>query len=454
MVERYNSLTFDELPSDVVTRAKESVLDQVGCMFGGSVLESTATVLSLTADLGGVGQSTLVDGRLASAPWAALVNATSGHGVELDDTDNASSSHPGNVIVPVALALAELTGASGRDLIVAVVAGYDAMLRIGRAAGPQAQYERGFHPTATCGVFGSAVSSSLLLGLTADQQAQALGIAGSYAAGSLEYITEGSWSKRLQVGAAAQNGIIASLLAKRGFTGPTTILEGRFGFLRAYAGVTNTQPLIDGLDRPFSITGVSIKAFACCRYCQAPVDGLLQLRDRVGFGPDDVEWVDVGLVSAGRPIVAEPREEKLNPRNPVDAQFSLPYSIAVALARGKAFLEEFSPDAINDPAVRRLMPLVRTHQEDQLDAMYPGAWPARVTVGLRDGRRPEILLTDCRGDPSRPLSWDELVDKFDRLANPHSSQPARAEFVNAVTNLTERDDVGSLIGMLARSGNR
>lgn len=449
LAARYASLTFAELPEPVVSRVHAAVLDILGCMVAGRSLPSTTVVADLTPHLGGSGQSTAVTGGRVSAPWAGLLNATSAHGVELDDTDNSASLHPGNVVIPAALAVAQDVGADGARAATAIVAGYDAMIRIGRAAGAQRQYERGFHPTATCGVFGAAVAAGSLLGLDAGQLARALGIAGSFSAGSLEYIAGGAWTKRLQVGGAVQSGILAALLAARDYQGPPTIIEGRFGFLHGYAGSAATPELTRGLDEPFSIMGVSVKAFACCRYCQTPVDGLLQLISRDGIEPGMVESIDVGLVSPGHPIVAEPREQKLDPRNSVDAQFSLPYSMAVALARGSASLRDFDAASIADPQVRGLMPLVTAHHEAQLDAMYPQSWPARVSVQLTEGSQAEILLTDCAGDPSRPLSWAQLQAKFLDLARGELGDNAAQQLLGKVSRFTQLNDLSEPMDLVA-----
>ncbi len=452
MAARYASLTFAELPEPVISRVHDSVLDILGCMVAGRSLPSTTIVAGLTPDLGGSGRSTAVLGGRVSAPWAGLVNATSAHGVELDDTDNSASLHPGNVVIPAALAVAQAVGADGARAATAIVAAYDAMIRIGRAAGAQNQYERGFHPTATCGVFGAAVAAGSLLTLDRDQMARALGIAGSFAAGSLEYINSGAWTKRLQVGGAVQAGVLAALLAARDYQGPSTILEGRFGFLHAYAGSAAVPELTRGLDEPFAIMGVSVKAFACCRYCQTPVDGLLQLLSRDGIEPGMVESIDVGLVSAGHPIVAEPREQKLNPRNSVDAQFSLPYSMAVALARRSASLKDFDAASIADPRVRSFMPLVTAHHEAELDAMYPHSWPARVCVHLAGGTRAEILLTDCAGDPSRPLTWEQLRAKFIELTQDELGEGPAQQLLGKVSRFTQLEDLGELMDLAAAPG--
>jgi len=452
MAARYSSLVFAELPEPVISRVRDSVLDILGCMVAGRTLPSTTIVADLTPDLGGSGHSTAVLGGRVSPPWAGLVNATSAHGVELDDTDNSASLHPGNVVIPAALAVAQAVGADGAGAATAIVAGYDAMIRIGRAAGAQSQYERGFHPTATCGVFGAAVAAGWLLALDGGQMTRALGIAGSFASGSLEYIDSGAWTKRLQVGGAVQAGVLAALLAARDYQGPPTIIEGRFGFLHAYAGSAAVPELTRGLDEPFAIMGVSVKAFACCRYCQTPVDGLLQLLSRESIEPGTVESIDVGLVSAGHPIVAEPRHQKLNPRNSVDAQFSLPYSMAVALARRSASLKDFDAASIADPRVRSLMPLVTVHHEDALDAMYPQSWPARVCVYLTGGTQAEILLTDCAGDPSRPLTREQLRAKFMELTRDELGGGVAQRVLDMVSRFTQLDDLDELMDLVAAPG--
>lgn len=448
LAERYAALRFDELPGPVVERVHAAVLDFLGCMVAGTRLPPAAAVAGLTPELGGTGPSTAVTGGRVSPQWAALVNAVCAHSVELDDTDNSASLHPGNVIIPAVLAVGQSVGATGAQATAAIVAGYDAMIRIGRTATPQSQYERGFHPTATCGVFGAAVAAGSLLGLGPRQMSWALGIAGSLASGSIEYLDDGAWTKPLQVGVAVQSGVLAALLASRDFVGPETILEGRFGFLHAYAGRAESSELTAGLAEPFAILGVSVKAFACCRYCQAPVDGLLQLIDRDGITPDMVAAIDVGLVSAGHPIVAEPREVKLNPRNRVDAQFSLPYAMAVALAHRSASLADFGAGAVEDPDVRKLMPMVTVHAEDQLDAMYPQAWPTRVTVRMAEGGEVEILLTDCRGDPSRPLTWPQLRQKFNQLSEGVLSADTGEQLAGAAARFSGLAGVDELMAVL------
>ncbi len=454
LAERYAHLEYAELPTTVVDRTLDFVLDTLGVAIGGQFLESSSMIAELVADMGGKEESTVVGGGRVPASLAALANATIAHGLELDDVDNASSLHPGTVIIPTAFAVGEAVSATGSEVITAIVAGYDAIIRIGRAAGSAYQYAKGFHPTATCGAFGAAVAASRLLHLDADRLANALGIAGSFAAGNLEYMANGAWTKRLQVGGSAQAGTLAALMAAKGFTGPVTILEGSRGFLQSHSDHPDVASLTKGLAEPFAILDVSIKPFACCRYSQTPIDAVLELLDRQDIPGEQVARVDVGLVSPGIGIVAEPRAQKLDPQNSVDAQFSLPYAVAVALQRRAAFVDDFNDEAVWDPAVRRLMPLVFAHADQDLDAHYPGKWPADVKVTMNDGDTYELRLMSCRGDPDKPLSPSELQSKFRHLASAAMTPAQMDELLERIRAMGKLSDIRELTELFASNAVR
>lgn len=452
MAERYASLSFDELPSEVVRRTKDFVLDTVGVAAGGVGLPSSSLLAAWVAETGGRSESTVIGGPRVPASQAALVNATVAHSLELDDVDNASSLHPGVVVIPTALAVSEATGSSGQEFLTAVVAGYDAIVRIGRAAGPVEQYARGFHPTATCGAFAAAVTAGRILKLDPGRMAYAMGIAGSFAAGNLEYMTDGAWTKRLQVGGAAHAGVMSAQLAARGYTGPATILEGANGFLQAHSAAPEPARLVEGLSEPFSILDVSTKPFACCRYCQTPIDAVLELAEEHALDPDLVASVDVGMVSAGIPIVAEPRDRKLNPRNSVDAQFSVYYAVAVALKKRAAFVPEFDYAAVMDPDIRRLLPLVNAHADPALDVFYPQRWPSTVQITMQSGERFELLAKSCRGDPDKPLVFEELRRKFDALAASSLAPRAVMGVAEIIQGMEDEPNVDGLMEILAEAG--
>src|SRR5919198_5587701 len=230
-------LGWDSLPADVKDRTRELLLDLLGVALGGSPPPSSPPAAEVARRLGGDGgQASVVGAGFATtAVWAALANGTAAHAIELDDVTTESSLHPGVAVIPTAFAVAEERGLGPAAFLAAVVAGYEGTMRVGNALNPASAYARGFHPTGVAGVFGAATAAGRLLGLDAEALTRALGIAGTTAAGSLEYLSDGAWTKRLNPGWAAHGGIIAAQLAQAGFTGPSTAFEGRLGLLHAYS---------------------------------------------------------------------------------------------------------------------------------------------------------------------------------------------------------------------------
>src|SRR6185295_16937162 len=316
-------------------------------------------------------------------PEAALANGAAAHALEMDDTHNGGSIHLGASVFPAALAAAELRDAPGATVLRAAVAGYEVAARLAMAVDPAAHYRRGFHPTGTCGAFGAAAAAGAMLGLDEPALAAALGIAGSQAAGSMEFLADGAWTKRFHPGWAASAGLHAAALARAGFKAPATIIEGRFGFLHGYSDGSDTRPLLepDG----YELCRTSIKPHACCRYMQGPIDATLALRARHDLRAADVEQVEVGMLAAGFAIVCEPAEVKQRPATQVDLQFSLPFGIALALVAGEAEPDRFALATCEDAAVRGLMARVSAVRDPALDARFPRAWPCWVRIRVRGG---------------------------------------------------------------------
>jgi 2-methylcitrate dehydratase PrpD len=412
-----HNLRYDDLPAEVVDRAKYFFLDYLGVAVRGSLSDSSQPVYRLTGDLGGAGVATLL-GRQEKAAfaYAALANGTSAHSVELDDTHQGGSIHLGVSVFSTALAVAEQVDASGRDFIAAAVAGFEAAARLAMALRPKEHYARGFHPTATCGTFGSTVAAAKLLGLSEAQLVSALGVAGSQASGSMEFLTDGAWTKRFHPGWSAFSGIHAALLAREGFIGPTTIIEGKDGFLKAYTSQADPRKITDGLGADFQILRTAVKPHSCCRYTQAPIDATLQLVKEHNLKPQDIERITIGMLETGIPVICEPAERKRQPLGIVDAQFSLPFGIAVALIKRQAGLEEFSEPMLTDPLVQQLMAKVSYARDPELEKNYPREWPAWARAKLTDGREVFAHVRFPKGDPENPLSWDELIEKYRGLA--------------------------------------
>jgi len=445
LAEEVTALRTAPIPGEVLGRANDLLLDFLGVTLAGVPEESSRALRRGLERLGLRGNGTVLGTtERLPPPHAALANGAAAHAIEMDDTHLGGSIHLGASVFPAGLATAEVTGASGEALLRAAVAGYEVAARLAMAVGPAAHYARGFHPTGTCGAFGAAVTAALLMDLDAAAVARALGIAGSQAAGSMEFLADGAWTKRLHPGWSASAGMHAAALAGAGFRAPASIVEGRFGLLHAYSGAPDRGPLDDPAGG-FELMRTGIKPHACCRYMQAPIDAALALRAAHAIEPGDVERVEVGIVSAGFPIVYQPEDHKRRPRSVVDEQFSLPFGIAVALARGAASPAEFVPEAADDPLVTRLMDRVIALHDDTLDRQYPRVWPAWVRIVLRDGRRVEEHVTHALGDPERFPDAAALGAKFRGLARRTLAEPQVERLAAAVAALPRAASVRDVV---------
>ena len=445
-----SNVNYEDLPPDVVDRAKYFCLDFAGVTLNGSTTDSAKAVVRALDDVGRSGPSTIVGTNKRALPeYAAMANGTAFHSIEMDDVNNEASLHPGVVAFPTALAMADIAPVSGKDFISAVVAGYDVIIRLGRALKPKEHYGRGFHPTGTCGAFGGAAVAARLLGLQGDDYTHALGIAGSQAAGSMEYLAQGAWTKRLHPGWSAHSGIWAALLARAGYSGPTTILEGRDGFLNAYSGDPDPSLVLKDLGEEYQVTRTSVKPHACCRYNQGPIDCLLEIGKSNDFQAMDIEEVKIGVLSQGMRLVAEPVEAKRNPKSVVDMQFSMPFAAAVALSYGSASLNEYAIGIPDRPEVRHIMDRVQCLTDPKLDAQTPKLFPAWAEVRTSNGRTMRSELTYPKGDPENPVTWDEMRTKFKLLSAPVISNQRQKEIISAIDSLEQMNDVRQLASLLS-----
>jgi len=445
-------LKFDKLSPEVVDRVKYFALDFVGVAAKGSLVDSTKAMYQFIKGLSPTNRGGVIIGTKirASHLYAALANGTSSHSLELDDVNNEASLHPGVAIFPAAFAVSEMGAKSGKRFIEGVGLGYEVMIRLGKALGPKEHYSRGFHPTGTCGTFGATATAAKILGLNEAQLVNAFGIAGSQAAGSMEFLAQGAWTKRMHPGWAAHNGIIASLLAKKGFKGPSTIIEGRDGFLHAYSLNADGGKVLDGMGSSFEIMKTSIKPHACCRYKQPPIDGILKIVRENQLKPEDVDRVTLGILKAGFPIIVTPEELKYNPQSIVDAQFSMPFGAAVAILYGGASLSQYREKVIQSPEVKEMMKKVHCVENPELDKVYPKQWPATVEIKTKDGRTFSTRIDYPKGDPENPLSWDELVEKFNGLTSSIYSKARRGKIVEQIKKIDAVRNLNQWTGILLR----
>ncbi|TBL75992.1 MmgE/PrpD family protein [Paenibacillus thalictri] len=430
---------YEQLPAEVVSFAKLCILDWLGSALAGEKQQPAQILAAIAEDMGGSGQATLITGGTSSVWNAALVNGAASHIVELDDIHKASIIHAATVVIPAALAVAEWKRKSGRELIAAVVIGYDICYRIGEAVSPSHYYY--WHNTATCGTFGAAAAAGYLLGLTEEELIQALGSAGTQAAGLWEFIEDGAMSKQLHPGKAAMNGVLAAQLAQRGFTGATRILEGRRGFFQAMSESADAMKVTEGLGQTYKITENSFKIHASCRHTHHAVDMILEMLQERDIRPETIESIAVKTYQVALNITDNP-----HPQTVYAAKFSLQFCTALAAVKRSAGLADFSKSALADPEVLALMRRVEVGVDPQIDAAYPEKWGAAIEVKLADGTRIAKQTDYPKGDPESPVT-DELVDKFRKLT---ADRPAEAveRYVERTLHLEELAEAGLLLSEL------
>ena len=406
------SLELETVPADVLGNARLRLLDTVGACLASVGMEYADAVSQVVAEQGTSSEATLIGStQRASAAWAALYNGALAHGNDYDDTHSGALMHVSGVVIPVVLAMGERLHASGRDVITAAVAAYETGLRIGmRASG--AFHARGFHTTSVCGVFAAAVAAARLLELDVQHTTYALGIAGSQASGTLEFFSDGAWTKRMHPGWAAHAGIVAAQLAARGFTGPATVLEGKHGFFRTYADrpAPDEAALTAGLGEEWETLNIDFKPYPCGHISHPYMDCARELRSQHELAPGDVAAIELRVHPAMLPIVCEPRGEKIAPANAYAACFSLPYAVAVVLSRGRAGIDDFSEAGIRDPEILRLAASSEYVVDETLP--FPGSFPGSVRLRLKNGKELERRMDVSRGSREHPMTAAELEEKF------------------------------------------
>ncbi|HUC12053.1 MAG TPA: MmgE/PrpD family protein [Stellaceae bacterium] len=400
------ALRYEDLPAEIVIRAKECIVDTVAAIICGASLPWSRIVIAYAERTGPGGNCRILGagGTRVTAPAAALANGALAHAFELDSlTRPGAGVHPGATLLPPALALAQHQGLGGRALIAAFVAGCEVMVRIGRATG-HTNEQRGFHAPGNTGPFGGAVAGGHLLGLDAEAMANALGIAGSLACGLLEFARAGSGGmvKRLHLGRASEGGVLAASLAHDGFTAPDTVLEGPFGFLAVFCREWDVGELTKGLGEKWATRSIALKRYPCHINAHAAVKALSQLQAEHGFAGGEVESVAISGSErmAGLHNIPEPADLMM-------AQYSVPFCAALALYRDPRNPESFAEGALDDPEIRALCRRVTI--EAPAAVAGHGAAPTTVTVSLKGGRQFRATVADGT------LAAGDLGDKFLRL---------------------------------------
>lgn len=445
-----SALRYDALPARVVEKIKDLALDTLGVALGSASLDFGIATRALVRSWESSGGASVVgEPRRVPAHAAALVNGVLAHGQDFDDTHTESVTHPSACIVPSALAVAESRGASGRDAILAMAAGFEAMIRLALPARNQFHLH-GFHTTSIAGTFAAAIIASKLHGLNDLSATNAIGVAGSFTSGLLECVPAGAGSKRLHAGWAAMGGIMAADFADRGLTGPATVFEGRLGVFNSFVrGETIAiAEILDGYGDDWTLLDTRPKLYPCCHYLQSFIDCARRLRDERGVMPADVAEIRCRVAEGSVNMICTPWVSKQTPGDAYEAKFSLPFAVAIALHDGRAGTSEFTLDNARRPEIAALM----ARATFQIDPGFSVKdMPGDVEIVLANGRTERCVQERVRGDRSAPISRAELLDKFhDNLrATPFAD---RADAIAAtVLDLDAQRDLDAL-GALLRGG--
>ncbi len=448
------ALRYEDIPREVVERIKTCVLDSIGCCLFGATLPWTQHVQALVEDEGAKRVASIFgSGRRTSVSQAVLVNSTAGHAFELDDIHKESIVHPGSLAMPVAIAFAEAAGgAPGRDVITGMTAGYEVGARVGNAA-TMSLFLRGFHPQGTSGAFVAAATAARMLNLDAAQTRHALGIVGSQA-GGLMAAQEGAMVKRFHSGRAAQSGVYSALLARRGFTGITDVLEAPYGgYLSTYSGNPDPQRLTAGLGTVWETLNVGYKPHASVTSIHTALDALAAIMREHKLSADDIAVVDAGLSHMTHVHCAW----EYQAQGVTAAQMNLYYGLAVIALDGLAFVDQYREDRLRDPKILDFIKRIRAHVDTEIEGMGAAfRHAARMTVKTRDGREFKREILHRRGSPENPLKPEDIEYKFRHVAGACLSRPRIDRVMKLAAALDTLDSTAELIGILAarRTGSR
>ncbi len=441
-------LSYEDLPESAIEMAKQCFLDLMGVAIRASFeADSSAPLREAVKELSpGGGPSTAVGHPETYLPhYAALLNGTYAHSLDFDDTHRAGSLHPGAPVIPAALALAEETGAGGPDLIAAIVAGYDVACRVGKALNPKAHYDKGFHPTATAGLFGATAAGARVMGLGEELLDNAFGLNGSQAAGSLQFLESGAWNKRLHPGLAAHNAILSLRLAAKGVLGARRALEGTYGLLCAYSPSPLPEKITEGLGEDFEILNTALKPYPSCRFTHAALDCIIDIVKGEKVGAGELESITIGLPRKGIDWVGHPPERKRRPENVVDGQFSMHFVGAVAASKGAFGWEDYR--MLREHSLLSLMDRIEVAEDPEVEKHYPEHMGARVKIRAR-GKEFQRESLIPKGEPESPLSWEEIEEKFHELSRVGLDERKRRAFIKKVKRLEKEGDVRELVSLL------
>jgi len=401
---------FENLSADTVQQTKKVILDLIGVSLAGyRSMAFPKMVVDYVLDLGGKPEATVIHAKKKiPAVHAAFANASCAHALDMDDGHRFAASHPGTVIIPAAIAAAEMTGASTRALITGIVLGYEIMIRIGRAINPSS-LSRGFHITGITGPFGAAGAVAKIMGLSREETVAALGMAGLQASGLIQvnHEVEGSMVKPLNPGRAAMSGLLSCILAGKGARGPIEIFEGEDGYLKAFTDEVKRDILTRDLGGDYEISRVYLKLYSACRHAHAPIDAAFKAFRKSDGKIEEIDKIIVETYPAAVRLAGIPHAT-----TPSAGRFSIPFSVALALVKKDAGADKYCEESVKDQTIQGLAARVEMVATEKWEKVYPTKRGATVTIISKGGRSWHEEVDLAKGEPENPASWEELHQKF------------------------------------------
>jgi len=455
LAEHIAGLRFEDLPDTVVDISKKVILDTLGSTLAGTTAPGINTMHTLVKGWGGQPESTLISfGDKVPAPNAVWVNAAAARARDIDEVNEQAVLHSAISVLPPTLAVCEWLGhIDGKALITAVAAGVDLIVRLGLSV-DQNPNVSGISSTWQMGVFGACAAAGKLMGFTATQMNNALGIAYCQTAGNQQAIIEGTLMVRIMQGVTAQTGLMAAILTKNGIDGPKEAFQGDFGYFPVFHRNAYDPGIITReLGRHFEISNSSFKPFPCCKATHAAISCGLKIRSEHGFSVDQIDQITAGVNQSTYNLVCHPMESKKRPPTIATAQFSLPYCLAVALIKGDVFLDDFSAKAIQNEDVLLLSEKVRVVVDDKIERRAGRQiGPARVGITTRNQRKWSASVEHVKGHPLNPMTLAEVEEKFVKCAGfavNTVSPENRTAVCRIIRELESCSDVSTIVTLLS-----
>lgn len=457
-----SELTYDTVSPEAIQLTKNVIIDWLGVAIAGAYETPAkllrhaimphdygveATVLALPDELENRNRDIDRGGSLGDVTYkgsalnAAFANGAASHTLDFDDLHNASIVHLATVVVPPALAVAEKTGVDGKTLITAIIAGYELGARVGESILPEAYFF--WHSTGTVGTFAATAAASKVLDLDAEQTLQAIGSAGTQAAGLWDFLCDGAMSKPLHTAKACYGGVLSAYLGESGYTASSTILEGTKGFCNAMTTEPNLNLLTANLGEDFKIAHNSFKPYPCCKHSHAAVYGVYKILSDKNLTYNDIEKIIIKVNGITDSLINN--EE---PRTPYGCKFSIQYCVAALAVNKHLTITDFREDAINNPVVRELMKKVEVIFDNDMDAVvkeHPEQLASTVILVTKNNKEYEVFVPNPKGDPENPMSYDELSEKFHSLTDSLIGRKRAQVLIERVRNLEQMKNIRELL---------